>query len=99
MEHIHLWTENLEKFLDFNVIHVAQGRNSTKMELAGLKLFLTLFELRNVTVGCLTTEWHWQATASMEKEKPNINHQFDIWYVGKNMKKLVAEAKKVNDRT
>ena len=99
MEHIHLWKANLEKFLDFNVIHVAQGKNSTKMELAGLKLLLTLFELSNVTVGSLTTDSHWQVRASMKKEKPNINHQFDICHVGKNMKKLVAEAKKVNDRT
>ena len=75
MEHTHLWTANLGKLLDFNVIHVAQGRSSTKMEWAVLKLFLTLFELRNVTVDSLTTDQHWQVRASMEKElKPNINH-------------------------
>ena len=79
MEHIHLWTENLEKFLDFNVIHVAQGRNSTKMDLAGLKLLLTLFELRNVTVGSLTTEWHWQVTASRLIPRPAVNNIYNAY--------------------
>ena len=30
----------------------------------------------------------------MRKEKPNINHQFDIWHIGENIqKKIVAKAK------
>ena len=64
------------------------------MELAGLKLLITLFESRNVTVSSLTTDRHRQVRAFMEKEKPNINHQFDIWHVGKNREKIV-----VNNRT
>ena len=82
------------EILDFNVIHVPQAGNSAKMELAGLKLLLTSLESRNITVSSLTTDQHKQVRAYMKKEKPNINHQFDIWHIGKNIKKkLVAEAK------
>ena len=51
-----LINSNFGKILDFNVIHVAQAAISETMELVSLKLLLTLFELRNVTVASLTTE-------------------------------------------
>ena len=43
----------------------------------------------------LTRDRHQQVRAYIKKEKPNINHQFHIWHVGKSIKKkLVAETKK-----
>ena len=72
-----------------NVIHAAQARNSAKVELAGVKSLLTSLESSNVTVSSLMTNRHRQVREYMKKEKPNINHQLDIWYVGKNMKKKV----------
>ena len=82
------------EILDFYVIHEAQVENSAKMELAGPKSLLTSLESMNVTVNSLMTDQHQQVRAYMEKEKPNINYLFDIWHVGKNIKKkLVAKAK------
>ena len=42
----------------------------------------------------LFNDRHPQVITYLKKEKPIINHKFDIWQVGKNIqKKLVAEAK------
>ena len=82
------------EILDFHVVHVAKAGNSAKMELAGLKFLLQSMEERNLTINLLTTDRHRQVRSYMKKEKPDINHQFDIWHVSKNIKKkLVAEAK------
>ena len=41
------------------------------------------------------TDRHQQIRAYMKKERADITHQFDIWHVGKNIKKkLVKKAKK-----
>ena len=90
-----LINSNFGKILDFNVIHVAQAAISETMELVSLKLLLTSMEFRNVTVSFLTADQHQQVRTYIKKDKPNINHQFDIWHVVKSIKrKLAAEAKK-----
>ena len=70
------------EILYFNVIHVAQAGNSAKIELGSLKSLLTSSKSRNVTGSSLTTDRNLQVRPYMKKEKPNINHQFDIWHVG-----------------
>ena len=75
------------EILDFHVVHVAKARNSAKMELPGLKFLLQSMEERNLTINSLTTDRHRQVISYMKKEKPDINHQFDIWHVSKNIKK------------
>ena len=82
------------EILDFNVIHVPQAKKFYKNGTRWSKIAANIFESRNVTVSSLTTDRHRQVRAFMEKEKPNINHQFDIWHVGKNREKIV-----VNNRT
>ena len=47
----------------------------------------------------MTTDRHKQIRSYLKKERPDIVHQFDIWHVGKNIKKKLAQkAKRKNCR-
>ncbi|KAM7308428.1 uncharacterized protein ISCGN_012062 [Ixodes scapularis] len=64
------------------------------MELAGLKKALIFLDSHGVTVKLLVTDRHVQAKAFMRKEMPHIVHEFDVWHVGKGVKKeLLATLK------
>lgn len=82
------------QILDFCVIHVANAGNSGKMELTGLHNLLGTFEENGVEIDSLTTDRHVQVRCFMKNEKPEINHQFDVWHVGKNIKKKLSIAAK-----
>ena len=89
-----LMNSKFGEILDFNVIHVPQAKKFYKNGTRWSKIAANIFESRNVTVSSLTTDRHRQVGAFVEKEKPNINHQFDIWHVGKDINKVVVRAKK-----
>ena len=40
-----------------------------------------------INVKDLTTDSHKQIRAYLRKERPEIEHQLDVWHVGKNIKK------------
>lgn len=83
------------EIMDFHVSHVSIAGNSQRMELDGLKNLIFLFESNGLQIDSLTTDRHKQVRCFLRKERPNINHQFDVWHVGKNiLKKLVKEAKR-----
>ena len=86
---------NTMKILDFSFVHVGTLSSSNAMKKQGLKNCLQSLENQGMSVASLTTDRHQQMKAYMKNEKSNINHQFDIWHVSKNIKKkLVLLAKK-----
>ena len=77
--------------LDFHVSHVRIAGNSARMELDGLKHVLKRLEEYFLPITSLTTDRHKQVRSYMHKEKGEILHQFDVWHVGKNIKKKLAK--------
>ena len=82
------------EILDFCVVHVATAGNSSRMELVGLQKVLETAEENDLEINSLTTDRHIQVRCFMKNEKPEINHQFDIWHVGKNIKRKLSHAAK-----
>ena len=76
-----------EKMLDFQVCHSKIAGNLERMELEWLKVVLQRLNNNMINVKDLTTDSHKQIRAYLRKERPEIEHQFDVWYVGKNIKK------------
>ena len=88
-----LMSTDLNKIVDFFVVHVTTAGNSSRMEKKGLEILLT--KLKDLKLTTLTTDRHVQIRSFMKKEHPEIVHQFDIWHFGKSIKKsLLAVAQK-----
>lgn len=55
------------------------------MELLGLKRGLRDLELNNIQVHDLVTDRHVMIKSYMKKDRPAINHYFDVWHIAKGM--------------
>lgn len=53
------------------------------MELLGLKHGLRDLELNNIQVHDLVTDRHVMIKLYMKKDRPSINHYFDVWHIAK----------------
>ena len=82
-----LMNTSTNEILDFYVVHVSTAGNSSRTEKRGLEILLHKIESYNLKINYLTIDRHVQIRAFMKKEKPQTKHQFDIWHVGKNIKK------------
>ena len=81
--------------LDFHVSHCKMAGNSHAMELDGLKNVLRRFDDQKIPISSLTTDRHKQVRAFLRKMRKDIDHQFDVWHIGRNIKKkLLKLAKK-----
>ena len=79
------------KIINFSVVHVGTVANSSHMEKKGLMDCIEALEHDNVTIGTIATDRHIQIWAYMKKHfRSDISHQFDIWHVGKNIKKKLT---------
>lgn len=82
------------EILDFHVCHSKMAGSSARMELEGLKKILQRLDNNGLSINGITTDRHKQVRAFLRKERPDIEHQFDIWHVGKNIKKKLVKAAK-----
>ena len=64
------------------------------MEKYGFQKALHGIEARDVNIKQITKDRHVQIKKFMREEHPNINHQFDIWHVCKNIHKKLSKAAK-----
>ena len=81
--------------IDCHVSHSKMAGNSQQMELDGFKNVLRRLEEAKIFIKSLTTDRHKQIRAFFRKCKQYITHQFDVWHVGRNIKKrLIKFAKK-----
>ena len=94
-----LMSIDLDKILDFHVIHVGTVANSSRMEKAGLEALLQKLEKCDINISTLTTDRHVQIRSFLKKEHPEIDQQFDIWHFGKSIKKHLSQAAKRKDCT
>ena len=80
----------------FNVIQVTEAEHSSsKMELVGCKRTMEDLKRDGLEIQTIATDRHVQIRKYLKDEHPNINHQFDVWHLTKNVrKKLTAVANK-----
>lgn len=77
--------------LDFHISHCKMAGNSAAMELQGLKNVLRRLEDQKIKVSSLTTDRHKQVRSFLKRERKDINHQFDVWHIGRNIKKKLTK--------
>ena len=82
--------------LDTHVSHSKMVGNSSGMELDGLRNVFRCIDDQNLSPSSLTTDRHKQVRRYMRQERKEINHQFDVWYVGKNIKKISSKPQRRN---
>ena len=87
-----LMNTDINKIVDFFVVHVSTAGNSSRMEKKGLQTLLE--RLNNIKFTTLTTDRHIQIRAFLKKEYPDILHQFDVWHFGKSIKKNLSSISK-----
>ena len=86
--------------LDFHFSHVRVAGNSQRMEWDGFKSVVDRLQEHGIKIGSITADRLKQIRSYMRKFLKHILHQFDVWHVGKNIKKkLVKLAKKKSCRS
>lgn len=58
-------------------------KSSNNMEKEGLVRGLEFFEDNKLSIGLLVTDRHKEINAWLQKNKPDIEHRFDVWHVAK----------------
>ena len=90
-----LMSTDLNKIVDFFVVHVSTAGNSSRMEKKGLQTLLEKYS-NSIKVTTLTTDRHVQIWSFLSKEYPEILHQFDVWHFWKSVKKTSEIEKTVS---
>ena len=89
---------NNNEIIDCHVAHVAVAGNSVRMEKMDLCTLLEKFRNMGVSLRSLKTERKRQIRSYMAKEQSDITPQFDIWHVGKSIKRPLFRARKLKAR-
>ena len=87
---------DLNKIVDFFVVHVSTAGNSSKMEKKGLQTLLQKYS-NSIKITTLTTAQHVQTRSFLSREYPEILHQFDVWHFGKTVQNTLSETAKKRD--
>lgn len=83
------------KIVSTQMIQVSEVKNANHMEPVGMQRCLSeVLDNDKLNVSVLATDRHLMIGSIMKKDHPEIDHQFDVWHVSKNItKKLAAKAK------
>jgi hypothetical protein len=87
-----IMSSDLNKVVDFFVVHVSTAGNSSRREKKGLEVLLE--KIQHIKITTLTTDRHVQIRAFLKNDHPNIIHQFDVWHFGKSIKKALSNLAK-----
>ena len=79
------------KFIDLTLTNVGSVTNSVMIEKNGfVKQPERIERTYGFKIRSVTTDHHIQMRAFLEKVRPDIIHQFDVWHVSKNIKKKLS---------
>ena len=79
-----------DKVVTFFIAHVRNAGNSANIEKKGLIETLNFLENSGIIMKVLVTERHSQIRKYLRENKPQINHQFDIWHMANNLRKKLS---------
>jgi hypothetical protein len=86
-----------KKIVSMQVVQVSEVKNSNQMEVEGLRRCLDQTKADGLNLSVLATDRHVMVSSVMKKEYKDIDHQYDIWHLAKNIiKKLWVRAKVKN---
>ena len=85
-----LMSTDINKTVDFHVVHVGIAGNSSRMEKKGLEILLEKLQKFDLKMASLITDRHVQIRAFLKKDYPELHHQFDVWHFGKSIKKALS---------
>ena len=71
-----------------------EAGNSNRMEKYGFEKLLDEMQNNEIKISQTTTDCHVQIKKCMRENHKDINHQFDIWHVCKNLKKKLTQSAK-----
>ena len=78
----------------FNVIKVTESEHSSsKMDLIGCKRTMEDLKRDGLEIQTIATDRHVQIRKYLKGEHPNINHQFDVWHLTKNVREVGSSGK------
>ena len=86
--------QKLQKIICFSITQCTEAGNSNRMEKYCFIKALDELKLKEIPVAQITTDRHIQIKKYMREEQPQIDHQFDIWHVCKNIKHKIINASK-----
>ena len=88
-----LMDDDSGKVVAFSVVQVTETTSSNAMEKEGFKRCLESLEGDGVHINRIATDRHVSISSYMDKERPEINHQYDVWHLSKwVVKKLTSKA-------
>ncbi|XP_057308719.1 uncharacterized protein LOC130647027 [Hydractinia symbiolongicarpus] len=82
------------EIVDFHVVHVGQVGNSSRMEKQGLIVVLNRLLENQLSIEGIATDRHVQIRKYMREERKDIKHHFDVWHMGKNIKRKLVKCSK-----
>ena len=89
--------KNTSRINAFSLIQVTEAGDSIRMERMGFKKGLTFLKVQGIIPEQIMIDRHTQIRKFMREEVPNINHQFDVCHLVKNIKKrLLASSKEAS---
>ena len=83
-----------DAILSFVVVQVTETGSSCRMELEGFKRCMNYLLDLGFRVKVLATDRHVQIRSAMNKQYSDVNHQFDVWHLAKNLKKKLLQKTK-----
>ena len=85
---------SINKIVAMSVTQFTECGNSNRMEKYGFQKVLPDMEARDINIKQITTDRHVQIKKFIREERTNISHQFNIWYVCRNIRKKLSKAAK-----
>ena len=88
-----LMDDDTGKVVAFSVVQVTEATSSNAMEKEGFKRCLESLHGDGVEIDLIATDRHVSISSYMNKDHPEINHQYDVWHLSKwVVKKLTSKA-------
>ena len=83
-----LMDDDSGKVVAFSVIQVSEVTSSSAMEKEGFQRCIKSLEDDRVQIDRIATDRHVSISSFMNKERPQINHQYDVWHLSKWVVKI-----------
>ena len=88
-----LMDDDSGKVVAFSVVQVSEVTSSNAMEKEGFQRCIKSLQDDRVQIDRIATDRHVSISSFMNKEHPQINHQYDVWHLSKwVVKKLTSKA-------
>ena len=89
--------QHTDKIVDFHVVQVTEVSSSNAMEREGFKRCMNHIKDHGGQIKVVATDRHVGIRADMKRNFPEIDHQFDVWYLAKSITKKLTEKSKKKD--